>query len=108
MDMTALDAEMNDPDPLAHRGYDRGVADRLVDRAATQVADGSDDSQDDMKRVARLDLGALVVRGSRACALRLASCALALTTVAKQLLLYVPLSRPPHDETIVMRRQHVN
>ena len=51
--VVALDAEVHDPEVLAHGGGQRGLANRLVGRAAAKVADGGHDAQDDVHRMAR-------------------------------------------------------
>jgi len=53
MKVRALDAEMHDPEVFAQRGCERRFADRLVGEPAAQVADRSDDAQDDMHRMPR-------------------------------------------------------
>ena len=53
----ALDAEMYDPEVLAPRGGQRGLANRLVRRTATQIADRANDAQHDVHWMPRLQLG---------------------------------------------------
>jgi hypothetical protein len=42
--VVALDAEVHDPEVLSPGGGERGFADRLIDAAAAQVANGTDRS----------------------------------------------------------------
>jgi hypothetical protein len=62
MQVVALDAEVHDPEVLAPRGGQRGLANRLVGRAAAQTAEGSNHAQDDVHRMPRLQLGTHLVR----------------------------------------------
>jgi hypothetical protein len=61
MEVIALDAEVHDPEILAPRGSQRGLANCLVRRPASQAADRADDAQDDVHRVPRLQLGPRLV-----------------------------------------------
>ena len=60
--MGALDAEMDDPEVLAPRRGQRGLADRLIDAAAAQVADRADRAQRDVHRIPRVEERPLLVR----------------------------------------------
>ncbi|HMG24986.1 MAG TPA: hypothetical protein VK607_26800 [Kofleriaceae bacterium] len=66
VDVRALDAEVDDPEVLALRGDERGLADRLVDAAPLQVADRADDPQHDVDRIARVEIWPSLVRRPRA------------------------------------------
>ncbi|HSS02987.1 MAG TPA: hypothetical protein VLM79_38260 [Kofleriaceae bacterium] len=85
--MIALQADMDDADALAERHDDRGLADGAVHLAAAQAADGRNDAQHDMQRMAQLHLGPLVVGRATPGPLRLAAGASARSAVLEQLLL---------------------
>jgi hypothetical protein len=73
VDVRPLDAELHDAKALAPRGGQRGLANRLVHAAATQVADGVDHPQRDMHRVPRVQERPLLVRRAGPLALRWAT-----------------------------------
>ena len=58
----ALDAELHDPEVLAPRGGQRGFADRLVDAAPPQIADGGDHPQRHVDRVTGVEIRPRLVR----------------------------------------------
>jgi hypothetical protein len=58
----ALNAEVDDPEVLAPGGRQRGLPDRVIDAAATQVADRADRTQHDMHRIACVQVRPLFVR----------------------------------------------
>jgi len=95
MDMRALQADVHDPDPLTDRGNDRRLAHRPVHQPAPQAADRRHDAQHDVQCMIRLHVGPLLVARSRALSLRRTPGTLALATSTEQLLLHVPLARPP-------------
>jgi len=65
MQMIALNAQVHDPEVLAPRRRQRGLANCLVRRASAQIADRTDDTQDHVHRVPRLELGPHSVRRTR-------------------------------------------
>jgi hypothetical protein len=71
--MCALDADVHDAEVLAPRGRQRGFADRAIGEPAAQVADRTDDPQDDVHGMPRLELGPRLVRRTSPVALRLAT-----------------------------------
>jgi len=58
----ALNAEVHDPEVLTQSGGERGLADRLVHTPAAQAADRTDDPQDDMDGMPRVEKRPLFVR----------------------------------------------
>jgi hypothetical protein len=102
VDVAALQADMDDADPLADGGDDRGLAEGAIHLAPAQAADGGHHAQDHVQRMVRLDLGPPLVRRPGALALGLATRALALATVGEQLLLHVPLPRTPRPTRHVL------
>ncbi len=62
MHVRALDAELDDTEVLAPRSGERGLADRLIDTAAAQVADRADDPQRDVDGIPRVEDRPLLVR----------------------------------------------
>src|SRR5579872_1613779 len=61
MHVRALDAEVDNMEVVAPRGGERGLADRLVDAAPAQVADGADDPQCDVNGIPRMEERSLLV-----------------------------------------------
>ena len=53
MQVIALNAEVHDPELLAPRGGQRGLAHRLVRRATAQIADRTNHAHDDVHRMPR-------------------------------------------------------
>src|ERR1043166_2221914 len=94
MNVRPLDAQMHDPEPLAHRGHDRRRSHPLVHRPPTKTPDGVDHPHHHMQRVIRLDHRPSVMPFSSSLRLRLPPCPLALPAVPEQLLLHVSLARP--------------
>src|SRR4051812_34774935 len=75
MNMRPLDAEMDDTEVLAPGGGERGLADRLVDASAAQVADRCRDPQRDVDGIPGMEVRTLLVWRTRPRVLRRATCA---------------------------------
>jgi hypothetical protein len=93
VNMRTLDADVNDPDPLAHRRRDGRVTNCAVQLGSTKATDLGQHAQHDVQHVPRLDLRPPLVSGPRTRTRRLASGTSALAAPPEQLLLYVPLAR---------------
>jgi hypothetical protein len=57
VDVRALQAEVDDPEPPAERRGDRGGTHRLIHRASTKAAHRRHDAHHDMQRMMRLEVG---------------------------------------------------
>jgi hypothetical protein len=99
--MVALEADVDDPEPLSQRGGDRGVAHRLVQLAPSQAAHRRCDADHDVQRMIRLELQTRLVPFPRTRALGLSPGTTPLSAAPEQLLLDVPLAL-----TLRLRRPH--
>jgi hypothetical protein len=102
MNVRPLDAQMDDPESLAQRCGDRGIAHGLVQFPSPHIADLPHHAHDDMQRMIRLDRLAPGMGRASPRLPGLAPGSVPLPAMPKQLLLHMPLPRPPRP-----RRLHV-
>jgi hypothetical protein len=112
MHVVALQADMNDPEPLAKRGGDRRIAYRLVHFTPPKTSDGRYHSHHHMQRVIRPEVRSRLVALPGMTRLRLSPGTAPLPAAPEQLLLHMPLSLasrlPHHDVTVIMSVRTVN
>jgi hypothetical protein len=113
VNMRALQADVDDPEPLAQRRGDRGVAQRLVHRAPPQAPHLRRHPHHDVQRMVRLELRPRFMSLAGTCAPGLPPCTAPLAAAPKQLLLSSPprlATRPrrPHTISITTTARPVN
>jgi hypothetical protein len=111
VDVRPLQADVHDPEPLAHRRGDRGLAQRLVHPAPPQAPHRGHDPHHHMQRVVPLEGRPCLVPLPRPRSPRLSPGPAPLAATPEQLLLDMSLSRTlrrRHDSWVAMHARAVN